>query len=476
LSTRCRRPLRQLAASLLLATLLVLGACASRPAAGAPAESRPLPGAGLPPDATELHLTVIPSPRQAAYGRFLLPLAGHERVDVSSPDFLVVLEELELLSTWRDLPDEGYVLQVGWVDGRTLILLAGADAAGSAWAEEALAQLSWSGLDGSDAQYVRDCLLIDAPGFPLRGNKRPRAWETAYRANFAWGAREGANHQARELVPFFAPGSPLDATRDGLRAALAYFGPWQRRGVRRFAIKFDDVGFALTPASQLAFGAYPRAVSTYMRAVSGALRSVDPEAILYYLPQTYWWDDRRLATFSAALRMSGGLERDVGMVFTGPDVVSETIDAPGLVTARAAFGATQTRALIYDNLGREGDWGPLTGRDSQLVEVADGVFGERGTPVNRLTRLDWSWNPTGYDPERSWRRSILELAGPAGYVALRDACQAFRDGVSRSVAERAIAEYESVDLNDWAGPLPRSEIARLLRSDLSRLSDAPSMP
>jgi len=36
--------------------------------------------------------------------------------------------------------------------------------------------------------------------------------------------------------------------------------------------------------------------------------------------------------------------------------VSDEIDAPGLAEARRAFGLTETKALVYDNLGREGDW------------------------------------------------------------------------------------------------------------------------
>ena len=157
-------------------------------------------------------------------------------------------------------------------------------------------------------------------------------------------------------------------------------------------------------------------------------------------------------------------------------VLSTVIDAKGLDAACGAFGATETRALIYDNLGREGDWGPLTGREPGLVEVADGVFGERGTPVNRLTRLDWSWNPTAYEPERSWRRALFELAGPRGYAALRDACDAFRRGAGRAETAAAIDAFEAVDLGDFAGPLPRSALVRLLRADLKRLPEAPRAP
>ena len=433
-----------------------------------------IPRATVPAELSNYVLTVYPTPRQVAYGEYLLPLAGHSRVDVSSPDFLEVLEDLELLETWQSLPDEGYVLQVGWHDDRTWIVLAGADEAGSRWAEQALAQLTTTSAGGVAA--VRDCQIIDAPGFPLRGSKRPEAWEEAYRANFAWGARETDDYARRELVPFFAPGSPLDATAEGVHKALESFRPWMAAGVRRFAIKFDDLGFALTPRSQLAFGEYPRAVVVYLGVVREALRSVDPDVRLYYLPQTYWWEDPRFSAFAAAIRGSGGLAADVGLVLTGPQVISESISAAGLDAACGAFGTSVSKALIYDNLGREGDWGPLTGRDAALPEVADAVFGERGTPVNRLTRLDWSWNPSGYDPERSWLRALLELAGSHGFAAFRDVCDAFRRGAGRASIAAAIDAFERRGLGDHVGPLEHAELIRLLRADLKRVHSESTAP
>lgn len=454
------------AAACLVAAALAVAGCASVPPPGPPRAAEALPRGALDPDVAALQLTVYPTPRQAVYGSFLLPLAGHRRVDVGAPDFLEVLDELELTETWRELPHESYVLQIGWHGDRTLVVLAASDEAGARWGEEALEQLTLR-RPGAPT-LVRDCLVVDAPGFPLRGSKRPQAWEEAYRANFAWGAREDDGFARREVVPFYAPGSPLDATAKGVERALAALGPWQARGARRFAVKFDDVGFGLTPRSQLAFGSYARAVVVYLGAIRAALRSVDPAATLYYLPQTYWWNDPRMAAFSTALRGAGGLPHGTGLVLTGPEIISATIDAAGLDAACSAFGATRVKALVYDNLGREGDWGPLTGRDPALVDVADAVFGERGTPVNRLTRLDWSWNPQGYDPERSWRRALLELAGPVAYPALRDACAAFRRGAPPEEIAAAVDAFAVADAGGYAGPLSRSEIVRLLREDLRR--------
>jgi len=88
--------------------------------------------------------------------------------------------------------------------------------------------------------------------------------------------------------------------------------------------------------------------------------------------------------------------------------------------------------------------------------------------VHRLTRLDWHWNPHDYDAERTWRRAILELAGPAAYDALEAACAAFRRGAPREEAAelvRRFAEFPGPE----TGALPRREVAVLLRDDLRRL-------
>jgi len=237
-------------------------------------------------------------------------------------------------------------------------------------------------------------------------------------------------------------------------------------------VKFDDEGFSLTPESELRFGKFPPALVAYLRLVRQGLRRRDADAKLYFLPQTYWWDHPRFEAYAAALRGAGGLGEDVGLVLTGPEVVSDSIDAPGLAAARRAFGLTETKALIYDNLGREGDWGPLAGRDAALWQYADAVFGERGTPVNRLTRLDWLWNPESYDPEASWRRAVLELAGPQGYERFEAVCRAFRRGATREDAAALVEEFAGAPSGSWKGPVTRSEIVTLMRGDCGRLETA----
>ena len=475
-----RRTTLRLAALPLLA--LAAAACASssaEPASFAPAAA--VAGAmrvdaiAAPDEARALLFTIYPTPRVVEYGTSLLPLAGALQVDDASPDFDERLRAAGLESGWKELPREGYVLCVAAENGRAVVLKAAHDDAGKRWAEQALAQVS---LESGSRRFVRECRVLDAPVFRLRGSKRPQAWETRYRANFAWGARDDADTRGRTMAAVYAPGIPLDASGAGVARALEFFRPWQERGVRLCAVKFDDESFAVTADSELRYGRFAPALVGYLKLLRQGLRRRDPDAHLYLLPQTYWWNDDRLEPFASAIRTAGGLDEDVGLVFTGPEVISREIDAEGLATARRAFGATETRALLYDNLGREGDWGPLTGRDPRLAQICDGVFGERGTPVHRLTRLDWLWNPSGYDPERSWRRAMLELAGPQGYTRLAAVCAAFRRGASQADVGPLVDALATAS-GPWKGSLPREDLVALLRGDVERIGApdaAPSRP
>ncbi len=430
----------------------------------------------VPVAVRDLVCTVYPRPAEAVYRLDLLDANQARRVGPNDGDvFAEALARRGLTQTWDGLPPEGYLLVVDDVDGDPSLLMAARDTRGRRAAFAALRQL---GAQHDGRSLVRACRIVDAPGFPLRGSKRLRAWELDYRGNLSWGrAKVGASALEAELVDeveVVSPGNPLDASDAAVRAVLDRFAAARERGVRRFALAFDDVGFDLTERSRLAFGGYARALRSYLGRVFEGLRKDDARAVLYYLPQTYWWTDARMEPFAGALREAGGLPRELGLVLTGPEVISDTIDTSGLIAARQAFGLTHTRALLYDNRGREGDWGPLTGRDADLVTEADGVFGERGTPVNRLTRLDWSWNPAGYDPEWSWRRAVLELAGPSAYGELLEVCTLFRNRVPEAELMAAIDRFAAAPPGEAREVVPRARLVQLLRDD-ARLpvGDAP---
>src|SRR6185295_9786203 len=178
------KPFRRLA--LLLAATLAVSACASRVAAfpgeTSVAGSMRLADVGVPEAARPFFLTIYPTPRAFEYGAVLLPLAGARVVDDADPKFNELLREQGLDQGWSELTREGYVLAVTAEFGRVLVLKAARDDAGRRWADQAFAQLTHETADG---KFARECRVVDAPVFALRGNKRPLAWETKYRANFA---------------------------------------------------------------------------------------------------------------------------------------------------------------------------------------------------------------------------------------------------------------------------------------------------
>jgi len=354
--------MRTSAFSLLLAASLA--ACASDPSSAGEEPPQPPYGAAwadlpgvlrvadvpFPAALREFLLTTYPTARRAEYGDVLLPLDDVLRIDESSDDVDARLRAAGLEIGWRELPPEGFVLATSREAGRTVVVTAARDPAGRAWADRALAQVTHT-TEGRD--FVRACRILDAPVFPLRGSKRPQAWERRYRANFGWEVRDGWDFSGIETSVSTSPGSPFDATPEALEGVLDAWRAAHARGTRRFCVEFDDVEFGLTPAAREMHGEYTTALRWFMTSLREALRGIDPDAVLYYLPQTYWWADPALPPFTEALRASGGLPRDVGLVMTGPEIISETIDEIGLAAARLQFGLVETPALIYDNLNHK---------------------------------------------------------------------------------------------------------------------------
>ena len=124
----------------------------------------------------------------------------------------------------------------------------------------------------------------------------------------------------------------------------------------------------------------------------------------------------------------------VGIVWTGPQVVSATITREDLRRTRARLGGRPL--LLYDNFPtNESRWrdglavvlGPLRGRDPDLAAEAEIYLAcpmvELG--VSRLalaTTADWLRDPDAYVPEASWVAAIQSLAGPD--AAAREALRA----------------------------------------------------
>jgi hypothetical protein len=451
-----------------VATLAVLGACSSmvRTTPTSAPLDRIVPD--FMPD--DLELAVIPTPREARLADELVPVAGAEVVTGARIHDRAREEVEEILGTGADAlvllgsPDENGALnaflrktgtEVGWVglgregyrlivrvhEGRVVVIVAANSREGVLWGVQTLRQITWR---AEGRAWIRLGTIRDQPALPDRGGKRPRTWESAYKASFGWQTPLDAEQVRRgrwRYVPTTAPGSRLDATDRAVEETVRFFREWSIRGSRAFAIRFDDVDFLLdrpTGTDERFGGDYARGLAHFLRQVRAGIREFDRGARLYWLPQTYHESHPRLEAFAQAIAAAGGLPPDIGLVVTGPRIISATIPASSVRRMRRLFGLTKTPALVYDNRGRDHDFTALGGRDPALVGEVSGVFGERGTRVNRITRLDWSWNPRAYRRDRSLRLAVRELAGPTAFAAALDLVRALGDGSRSASPERTV--------------------------------------
>jgi hypothetical protein len=143
------------------------------------------------------------------------------------------------------------------------------------------------------------------------------------------------------------------------------------------------------------------------------------------------------------------LPRRVGIVWTGPTVISPSITREDLARTRARLGGR--RLFLYDNYPVDDDpgdalavpLGPLRGRGADLDLEADAYLHCPTTRLgaNRLPLLTvaaWLADPAGYVPEAAWKRARETLAG--------------QSPSARSALETQALEWGAwVDSRFWSG-------------------------
>ncbi len=455
----------------------------------------------------DLELAIVPTPAEADLSEMMLPVSGAEiaptarihgrageeiveilgdsgdaRVLLGSPDengaLAAFLRETEIEIDWIGLGREGYHLIVRLHRGRVVIAVAANTKEGVLWGVQTLRQIVWR---QGDRTWVRAGVVRDHPALTHRGSKRSRTWESAFKANFSWQSPPKPDQVARgrwRYVPTRAPGGRLDASDAAVEEAIRFCREWSIRGSREFAIRFDDVEFLLDRqggTDERFGGDYVKGLVDYLSRIRAGIRAFDRGARLYWLPQTYHESHPRLEAFAKAIAAAGGLPDDIGLVVTGPRIISKNIPAESVRRMRRLFGLTRTPALVYDNRGRDLDHTALRGREPGLAAEVGGVFGERGTRVNRITRLDWNWNPEAYRPERSLRLAVRELAGPAAFRPTLDLVRALGDGSRPASPERTarlaslLARVEAAWGDpDWRPGLERDEFRKELRKAVEK--------
>jgi hypothetical protein len=187
---------------------------------------------------------------------------------------------------------------------------------------------------------------------------------------------------------------------------FAHFAWMQSLGVKWFSVSMDDVGGEDQAAQQARF------CNKFLQ----RLREKDPQAQLIFCPSVYatsmmWGHEKYLP----ALAMH--LDKDIYVFWTGPDVVSLTISREDAEHFRKLIGH---RLIIWDNYPvNDGSptlhLGPITGRDPELCQVADGYMANpmfTDTQIEHIplyTMADYAYNPVAYDPLRSVGQAIAHL-------------------------------------------------------------------
>ncbi|MBM7784780.1 beta-N-acetylglucosaminidase domain-containing protein [Tenggerimyces flavus] len=368
----------------------------------------------------------------------------------------------------QGLPKGGYVLAIR--DGK--VALQGADAAGTFYGRQTLRQLKKS------KKPLPSLVIRDFPSFALRGgmesfygNPWPQAdllrhldWMGAHRMNaFQYtvsgdprtaGAQWRSLYPAADLARFReaierananhiefiyrinpeANTSPANgichALPSDLNALVARYQQLYDIGERTFSIGWDDVGGDFVcQLDRDTFGSRPQPLSaaqahvvnhvynTFIRTHAGAK--------LVTVPTDYWDSG---ANLPRRLAYAQAIPADVPIFWTGPDVISPSITAANLAAAEQSFG--NRKLLIFDNYpvndyaGFHQHLGPLVGRDPALANNALGILAnEMQEPEASLLSLytvaEYAWNPTAYNAQESWTRSLQEFGGSAA-GALRD--------------------------------------------------------
>ncbi|HEX6851518.1 MAG TPA: beta-N-acetylglucosaminidase domain-containing protein [Candidatus Polarisedimenticolaceae bacterium] len=253
---------------------------------------------------------------------------------------------------------------------------------------------------------------------------------------------------------------------DGERRILRFVALLRAEGVREIVLSFDDQPTRLTELRDVLRYGFP-AAPAHLDLTRRVARRLRRDTTLWLCASAYC--DRHLGVGSTpyAKAFLSGLKRlpaGVGVVWTGPTVVSPTITREDLARTRERLGGR--RLLLYDNYPVDDDpgdalavpLGPIRGRGPDLhLEAAAYLH----CPISRLganrlamlTVAAWLRDPARYVPEAAWKRARELLAGsdPAARTALETQSLewgAWVDSRFWSVRERENPETAAAALGD----------------------------
>jgi hypothetical protein len=147
--------------------------------------------------------------------------------------------------------------------------------------------------------------------------------------------------------------------------------------IGHFALLFDDIPQVMAEADVKTFGSFATAQCHFANAALAHVRARRADAQVLFCPTEYCAAfARHDVPGSAYLNALGsGLHPEIGIFWTGPDIVSETIPAESL---REVGAVLRRKPVIWENF-HANDYdirrvyaGPLAGRDPDILALIDG--------------------------------------------------------------------------------------------------------
>jgi len=206
-----------------------------------------------------------------------------------------------------------------------------------------------------------------------------------------------------------------------------------RAGVSDLVLSFDDQPTEITDLSDIL--TYGRsAAPAHLDLVRRVAARLPPGMRLWLCAAVYC--DAHLGTGEGPyakpfLEGLNSLPPTVGIVWTGPAVISPSIGRADLEGTRARLGGR--KLLLYDNypMGDEAPLGafalslaPLSARDPEIASVVHAYLACPTVPLGAsrftlATIAEFLRDPAGYDPKAARDRALARLAGPAASEATR---------------------------------------------------------
>jgi hypothetical protein len=150
-------------------------------------------------------------------------------------------------------------------------------------------------------------------------------------------------------------------------------------GVKHFALLFDDIPRTMAAADERAFDSFAAAQVYFTNSAFEHLKSQVEQPVLLFCPTEYCGAfASHDVPGSAYLNTIGeGLDPEIGVFWTGPDIVSKTLSAEGL---REIGRVLRRKPVIWENF-HANDYdvrrvmaGPLGGRKAEILGLIDGLI------------------------------------------------------------------------------------------------------